>query len=245
MSYKLRVGEIVANSLYIAWNEKEVFLKAISFPTLFLVLIGALWNVYSENIGIYIGFLAFFVYGVSFSLFAVTCHRLILVRNSDTYRGFNFRVGIRELKFLGMVILVYGIVQFLEGIPITIAVNINDSFYFTDEEDRYYWISLLLSVPALYVLGRLSLVFPATAIDRKVSLKWSWVVTRGNGWRMFIIVGLFPWLLTLAVWLLWRENATVLEKTTLSIASYFGLAIEVFLLSLTYREFESYHSGES
>lgn len=239
MSYRLPIYKIVADTLSTTWIRKEEYLRAISAPTLVLVIIWALWSTFPKQIGIYGGSIGLLVYGLGFSLFAVTCHRLILVRGEDRYIAINVRFSIRELKFLGWLASVYAIVTILEAIPSTIVMNMSDSI--NPEEERFYWTMLLLSIPALYVLGRVSLVFPATAIDRKVSLKWSWIRTKNNGWRMFVVVGLFPWLLSVLIWLMWREDATTLEKVILTLASYLGFATEVFALSHTYKEFENHY----
>jgi len=58
---------------------------------------------------------------------------------------------------------------------------------------------------------------------------------------MFVIVGLFPLFFFVMINFLWRENATVIENAILLIASFLVYAIEIFALSLTYREFESYY----
>lgn len=59
---------------------------------------------------------------------------------------------------------------------------------------------------------------------------------RGNGWRIFVVVGLFPLLTDMTIWLVWREAATVLEETILSIFTFIGLAIEIIALSFVYKE---------
>jgi hypothetical protein len=80
------------------------------------------------------------------------------------------------------------------------------------------------------------LVFPATAIDRKGGLQWSWDKTRGNGWRMAIVFGLYPWLIGSAIWLLSRDEPTMVEWALTAVLYYVGLAVQVFALSLTYKE---------
>jgi len=56
----------------------------------------------------------------------------------------------------------------------------------------YEWFTSLAYIPVLYVVGRISLVFPSTAVDHNMSMRWSWQVTKDNGFLMFIIVGAMP-----------------------------------------------------
>jgi len=58
--------------------------------------------------------------------------------------------------------------------------------------NKTYLISLVLALLVLAFISiliyRLSMVFPALAIDKKgVSLKWAMKITKGNGWRLFWI----------------------------------------------------------
>jgi membrane-anchored glycerophosphoryl diester phosphodiesterase (GDPDase) len=98
------------------------------------------------------------------------------------------------------------------------------------------WMSEAAKILALYVSARLSLVFPATAIDKRPDLKWSWNLTRNNGWRMVVVVGVLPWVIGMIVGVLYRENATVLETIVLSTLGIALFAVEIAALSLSYRE---------
>ena len=106
------------------------------------------------------------------------------------------------------------------------------------------WVKEIASIPAIYVLARLSLAFPAAAIDKHSSLRWSWVRTRGNGWRIFVVVGLFPWLAEMVFGLLWREDATIPEQVLLSILAYVGLSIGIVALSFTYKELAKHYTTD-
>jgi membrane-anchored glycerophosphoryl diester phosphodiesterase (GDPDase) len=105
-------------------------------------------------------------------------------------------------------------------------------------KEKFEWFISFAYIPALYLVGRISLVFPSIAIDHNKSMRWSWQVTKGNGLRMFIIVGALPWLLSILLGLLWRENATLVEQAILGVVMYILMAIEIFALSLTYKEFQ-------
>ena len=77
---------------------------------------------------------------------------------------------------------------------------------------------------------------PATAIDVRTNLMWSWEATKNNGTRMLILIGAVPWVTTILLDLLWRENGTMFEYVFLSILGYLAVAVEIFILSIAFRE---------
>jgi hypothetical protein len=83
---------------------------------------------------------------------------------------------------------------------------------------------------------RLSLVFPATAIDAKTSLWVAWAQTRGNGLRMMLVVGAVPWILSWATHSIYRDEAGVLEALAVAGVATLFVAIGVAAVSLSYLE---------
>lgn len=61
--------------------------------------------------------------------------------------------------------------------------------------------TLAAMVGLLYVMMRLSFVFPAVAVDESYGLGWSWAHTRGQGFRLIgaVLLTLFPMLMV--VWM--------------------------------------------
>ena len=239
MNYKLPFLNIIAASLYFAWSNKAEFLRAISLPTLLLAVFWAVGTNYATELQSYLWLPYLLGYGLSFSFLAVTCHRLILIGDADRHKSFKAKPGYRELRFLLWVVVIYAVESILEGITWYLSKDVGGG-------DIGAWVKQIASIPALYVLARLSLAFPAVAIDRNAGLRWSWIRTRGNGWRIFVVVGLFPWLTDMAIGHAWREEATVLEETILSIFTFIGLAIEIIALSFVYKELaKQYGSGDA
>jgi hypothetical protein len=61
-------------------------------------------------------------------------------------------------------------------------------------------------------------------------------MSRGNAWKIAIVVGALPWVLNLVIDALWREDATTFEVASLGILTgVFGI-ISIVALSLTYFE---------
>ncbi|OAH98219.1 hypothetical protein A1332_20770 [Methylomonas methanica] len=243
LEFKLQAWPIVLNTLKMAWITKKAFFNVISLPTLILLVYCALIFKYANNIGFPLMLLFMGILGIGFSWLAIMCHRLILVSDFKVSNNLDFRMGVRAAKFLAMSFQVFIVASLVETIVfMSMLFMFNGHLPSIGLEDIRFWIKLFSLVLGGYVTARLSLVLPATAMDKKVSLKWSWVITRGNGFNMFAIVCLFPLFFNFIITMLWRENATDIENAVLSIATFFVTAIEVIALSLTYKEFESFYS---
>jgi hypothetical protein len=245
MNYKLPFLKVIVAALYYSWSYKTELMRAIALPTLVLVVLWSLATVFSDQLaggGIWVVMLAM-SFGTSF--FVVTCHRLILVDSCDRYQFFKGRPGYRELKFLGWMVAIYLMVAFLQAPFVITASAILGESALTGQGEIAGWVKEMASIPALYVLARFSLIFPATALDNIVTMRWAWQRTKGNGWRIFLVVGLFPWLIERVTGALLRHGASAVEWALVVIFAYIGLAVGIISLSFTYREFAKQGSRES
>lgn len=114
--------------------------------------------------------------------------------------------------------------------------------------------SLLIAAAVLVTFSRLSLLFPATAVDEAISVKECWQTTRNNGLRMLAIViapALPITLLQIVVFsLLYSVGSAeaMLETLTGTLAlsllqqafSYAGIAVGVTALSVSYDHFRQH-----
>ena len=93
--------------------------------------------------------------------------------------------------------------------------------------------------PFYYIFGRWVLVFPAIAIDQEPELGWSWKQTKGNSWRMFILVGFLPltvghfWYLLPFIGL---SEFPVVDFFLGSFALFLFTPVEVAVISIAFRE---------
>ncbi len=241
MNYQLPSLRIIVATIYFAWSQKGELLRAISVPTLVLVLMlaaGASMAMFLSKPPLLLSWIFLLALALGSSFFAITCHRLILIGSAYRFQSFKAMPGYRELRFLGWGIVIYTMTAILEIPFVALLKTLAGTSAMTDEGKFVGWVKDIGSIPALYVFSRLCLVFPAMAIDDSVSLRWSWEKTRGNGWRIFAVVGLFPWLIEKMIGLLSRNMATAVEQTILYILFYIGLALGVIALSFTYKELE-------
>lgn len=142
----------------------------------------------------WIGWVLALVHWAIFALFAVIVHRLVLVPDADRHRPALPHWTRREARFfialLGVGALMAVVGAAIVLVPGTVLANLKF-------DAAVGLIPELARLPRMYVLGRLCLVFPAIALDRPVDLRWSWRLTKGHGARLFILVGLLPWVIAM------------------------------------------------
>src|SRR5712671_2333716 len=105
-------------------------------------------------------------------------------------------------------------------LAMTVIVNVWSPATAKRDTVWYDGMRLASRIPASYVLARLCLVFPATAIDRPVNLKWAWRLTERNGWRLVVVVAVLPWIISYLVELLYRGDPSVFETVILTFLGY-------------------------
>ena len=98
---------------------------------------------------------------------------------------------------------------------------------------------------ALVVSGRLALLFPAAAVDHRMTFGECWTTTRGNGWRLAVIVLLVAvpvWvaanLLSAPIEYFGQTNsltAILLAGLVDQTLGFLGVALGVTALSIAYR----------
>lgn len=215
-------------------------------PTLLLVSAWALTILFMQEIkevGPWVIWLLYLFYLLAFSIFAVTCHRLILTK--DEQGLFSVSFTFRQLKFAAWFIVVYIIYNLAKIAISTTLLKLGLEPAALNSSGTLHSITIISSTPAMYIMARLSLVFPATAVDTNIGLKWSWECTRHNGWRMVVIIGLYPGLISTLLWLVSREATTAIEQTIIGLFYYVGAAVEIFALSLTYKEIAGLYADDT
>lgn len=236
MDATLDVGKVVIGAFLIPWWNRKAFARALAIPLALMVGLSLGSHYLLRNVPQLVGWLVLAVWSLLFCVFAVKCHRLVLLDTSKEARVVRPHWSRRETRFLFSMVVVWLLALVIWFVFTTIALNVLGYWSAKIFEDSFRWIAFIASVPSLYLFARLSLVFPATAVDRIVDLKWSWRVTRRNGWRLFIVVAVLPWILSHSVDLLGRQGATALEAVLLTVVGVILFAVEVAALSLSYRE---------
>jgi len=224
---------VVQQALLVPWRRRREFAWALAVPLALLaglslaryfareVLQAAGWTLFVVYCGVFAAF---------FTLFAVTCHRLVLLAP----RMPAVRWSWRESRFLSWVVTLWIAYIAVWWLGLLVLGNL-----WPRDANLPAWspvLEFLASLPALYLVARLSLVFPATAIDRPAGLRWAWRMSRGNGWRLVVVVTVLPWLVSRLVGLLYRDEATAAEIVLLTVLGTALFALEIAALSVAYRE---------
>ena len=96
--------------------------------------------------------------------------------------------------------------------------------------------AIVVQAPVIYLLARWSTLLPAIALGHKWSPATAWRQTRGNGWRLVLVVFLLPWAFSAAVEWANAFTGSRMLVGLLAIARSVFLALGIIALSLSYRE---------
>lgn len=220
------------------WWRRRAFARALAVPVLLMFAYSVVWEYYRPTVYPWLTWLvACGVYGSLFTLFAVRCHRLVLLDPQAVAREWRPRWSWRETHFFmwvagfwlfgiaGMVLLMIMVVNAWGAIAGQASIELK-------------WTEQAVRVALLYPLGRLCVMFPATAVEQHPApdVHWAWQLTRGNGWRLMIVVGALPWLFSLLISAVYRSEATTFEWVLVGLLGLALLAVEVAAVSISYRE---------
>jgi hypothetical protein len=229
------VAKVLVGAFAVPWWHRRSFARALAVPLASLAALSLGWYYLAKQVPTFVGWLACAAYGALFAWFAVTCHRLVLLDAQAVAARLVPRWSWREVRFMFWMTGAWLIFMIVMLVTATAAMNLVPGVRGRPElwSD---WIEPLSRIPAYYVFARLSLMFPAVALDRPVSLGWSWRLTKRNGWRVFIVVAILPWIISELVALLYRGDATAAETVVLTFLGTALFAVEIAALSLSYRE---------
>ena len=243
MTHRLDVIKIVYGAFMVPWWNRRTFGRALAIPLASLATLTLSWYYGSEYLPQWSNWVLCFVWSALFAVFAVTCHRLVLLDAASVASRPVPRWSWRETRFFYWLIGIWMICWGAGIAAMTLIINLATMVIGPSSDGWFSEARYLASVPAYYLFARLSPIFPATAIDAKVDLKWAWKLTRGNGWRLFVVVAILPWLISEVVGLLYRGNATAVETTLLTLLGSALFAVEIAAVSLSYRELTREESG--
>lgn len=195
-----------------------------------------------------------------FTFFAVSYHRSILIgEHAVSWFGVPGWT-MRETRFFLWFIAMY-LVAMLFGGLVSAAVTflalmlggmMGDTSAAMEHPAFFIIIALVVLVPMAYIVGRMSLILPAVAIDLRPSLNWALSLSEGNGWRVALLVGGTPIIFVgLGMLILWSlgvlpelTSDETLYKLDIRSATingleqlvyYAWLTVEVAILSITFR----------
>ena len=236
MTARLNVAKVVLGAFVVVWWDWRAFARALAIPLVVLTALPvSIWLSGGQLPG-WANWLFYFAHIAVFTLFAVTCHRLVLLDRKTFSPGWLPLWTWRESRFVFLLFAVWLVAGFAAFFPVNLILNLSVFSYIKPGGSWPYWLAQAAMIPMMYVFARFCLVFPATAVDRKVKLPWSWKLTRKNGWRLFAVVSILPWVISQVLGLLYFGEPHEWEMIALTFLGVVLLSVEVAALSLSYHE---------
>lgn len=176
------------------------------------------------------------LYPLVAAMAAVRIHRIYLVHDYMRSALDVFRLSMRELRFIGWWVLFGLLMVAILSIPLFIVTFLMISQSAELSAVAINLITIIVSIPAYWILSRWSLVLPATALDHEPrSLGKAWRQSRPYNKSIFILMGLIPLLASAISQLVFAQFSHL--GVMLISGLLFGVfgAYQIALLSLSYR----------
>jgi hypothetical protein len=189
--------------------------------------------------GVLLGLLCSVVVLLSFASIAVAWHRLMLL--SEQPPALYLRVVAPVPRYLLQILLIT-LIAILIMVPIMLvasvilaplfvvlspATNSPDALPLLGSQLAFALVGVLLWLPALLLIARLSISLPGIAVERPMTLSRAMEITRGNSWRLVcgtLLVSVPAYLVGFLMELLLPQSGGLL------VASLTGLAVPILLL---------------
>lgn len=232
---KLPVADIIAEACWLPWARRHAFLKALLVPSIAILAV-QMWTWRAGALPVAASVLVTIVQGVLWILFAVACHRLVLLglqeREVPVVPGW----GWRETRFLGCVLVITAVTWgAFAAIVVTFGVVLAAVSTAMFEASQAYVGGLV----GIFFLARMGPVLPAAAIAAPIDFRETWHKTRSNTWRLMVIVGALPWIFGSISGLLSGSEPGIVREVAATAVGIIFLAVEISALSVSYRRLNS------
>jgi hypothetical protein len=263
----LRVRPILREAVLLSWSYRWHFARLAVIPVILSILldiadsygIEGLVKDEGSNQQIIFSSTLLLCHFLVLTFYAVSCHRSILLGMHSVSKFGVSGWSMRETRFFLWMLAIYvagygfAIVAIAPFGTLALigAVRVQEP---TDKQIEFvfYGLLALAAVPFAYLVGRLSLLLPAMAVDFQPSTKTLWSYSKGNGWRAAFLVGGIPIVSMVFLFLLWKAVGWITGETVdiLNGIGIYGIAttvideflyfvlttVEVAILSLSFKE---------
>jgi hypothetical protein len=234
---RLPIAKVILGAFLIPWHLRALFLRALAVPIVCQILLVLAWDYAAHALTSSAAWLLYVVYLLLFTLIAVRCHRLMLL-DAETERVTELpKWTWRETRFLGYCLALWLIATPVFMIALTVIsipfVNLPAT---SSAGVVPPYVGYLASIPAYYFFARFCLTLPAVAIDADSRLGVAWAHSSGNGWRLFIVVGVLPFAISYLLSLIYFAERNVVLDMLYAVLTNVLLVVEIAALSLSYRE---------
>lgn len=230
---KLPLAKVVQGAFTLPWAHRLAFAKALAIPTAAIVAIQTGSWLASGHLTQSMTWAVWVASGILWTLFAIICHRLVLLDQRPADVRMVPGWGRRETLFLLWMVVLTLVMLAVVWVGLTLVGIVIGNISPTLFEATFQDIGAVIGA---YLFARLCLVLPATAIDAHASLPKVWRQTRGNGWRMVVVVGVLPWAYNYVASFIVGDDPGIAKLVLVTAAATILLAVEISALSLSYRE---------
>ncbi len=259
---KLPLWATIREAWEFSWDHRRMLWKWIALGVFLSGLLGLFCNlIFTETKSIQesgwtflfwvVSVVGIILKGLVFTLIAVFCHRSILRQASTESQKIVFFFTQKEKKYfcwlLGVYVLAIGLGS-LFGSTVELAISeILGVFMPIGWQGRNIieiFMGLISDFLIYFLIGRWSLVFPAIALERPMGLDGSWRQTKGNGWRMFLLVASLPMMFKVLgsfMFYLGGVDFLLASNFILSIFMFLLTPVEVAVLSIAFRELSGWN----
>lgn len=189
--------------------------------------------------------LLFSVMGTPFyTLFAISCHRIVLLGEESVPARWGIYWSMRETRFLGWLLAISALVSvttfLVFGVYMFLVLFVSNLIGFDLDSSRLYLV--IVSIPIIFTFYfslRFSLIFPAAATDKPIGIGDSWDMTIGHGVPLLFACAV-PVLIAIILGYVLGFSLTgagdILHISTRFVSSVAFGAIGVAVISVAYRQ---------
>jgi hypothetical protein len=236
MPTPLPVTAIICNAFQFVWDKRIRLLCALAILVAILFAVEHAITLANNDP---LKWVQAFIKMALYILFAITCHRLVLLGDQGV-PNYGLRAWtLREWRYMGwsiVILVVWLLFSFvINSLIVSAFISDVEAGGKAEAFQSIKSLSYFAYIPVLYIFSRLSVLYPAIAMDQQPTAQWAWRITDRNGWRLTVVVSFLPWALYFLTSLLLRENAIFVENIIFELLGFILLAVEIVALSLSYK----------
>lgn len=180
------------------------------------------------------------VYAVAFVMFTVATHRIVLLgKESVATHGLSWRR--KEWVFVLYSVGIYILLTILTLVMSPIIGMIASSEIVSSSGIIY--LGVLIVMLMSYFFMRLSMLFPAIAIEKKnIDLSWAMTITQHNGWRLVAVLTVIPFFLNLFI--TYISGSSFVLNVLAEVMVVLLLVFEIVALSLSFKYLTNFEGNE-
>jgi hypothetical protein len=238
---RLALGKILWGAFVLPWRHRTAIARAAMPPLILVAACNFALRAADIDQRGPAQLTMYFVWSIATCWIAIAVHRVLLLGGADAGPRFN-SAGLRRLgRFVAANVCIWAaffVVMFavllMSGYPVKPETLVSRS----SEPQSLLDFALAAAVFTILVLpvARLSPIFPAIAVDHSIDPFSAWSLSRGNGWKLAIVVGTLPLFMQWIVDAMSADGDSPMRFALLVLLTAVSTVIEAAALSLCYWE---------